>query len=75
MSKTTLSTADASLATILKAAQTIVANHERDDGRGAALSEIDKSVADPVEREYKLQDAGVSAQMVAAYLLARGGAN
>jgi hypothetical protein len=72
MNKMKPSPADAGLATLLKAAQTIIANHER-DGYGAALDEIDKSVADPVERAYKLQDAGVSAQMVAAYLLARGG--
>jgi hypothetical protein len=73
MSKTKPSPADAGLSTLLKAAQTIIANHERDDGYGAALGEVDESVADPVERAYKLQDAGVSAQKVAAYLLARGG--
>jgi hypothetical protein len=73
MNKTKPSPADAGLATLLKAAQTIIANHERDDGYSAALGEIDESVADPVERAYKLQDAGVSAQIVAAYLLARGG--
>ena len=47
MNKTKPSPADAGLSTLLKAAQTIIANHERDDGYGAALVEIDKFVADP----------------------------